>query len=61
MWGSLSHPLIGGGVLGAAVARELSRDKEDVTLCQNVLEEIFGEEGVLRPKKRIVRKKYGRK
>ena len=35
--------------------------KEDVSFCQNVLKEIFGEERVLKPKKRIVRKKYGRK
>ncbi len=35
--------------------------REDVPFCQNVLKEIFGEERVLKPKKRIVRKKHGRK
>jgi uncharacterized protein GlcG (DUF336 family) len=35
--------------------------KEDVPFCQNILKEIFGEERVLKPKKRIVRKKYGRR
>ncbi len=35
--------------------------KEDVPFCQIVLKEIFGEERVLKPKKRILRKKYGRK
>jgi glc operon protein GlcG len=35
--------------------------KEDVTLCQNILKDIFGEERYLKPKKRVARKKYGRR
>jgi uncharacterized protein GlcG (DUF336 family) len=35
--------------------------KEDVILCRNILKDIFREEIILKPKKRSVRKKYGRK
>jgi len=49
-----------GHVIGAiGVCSQTPR--EDVPFCQNVLKDFFGEERVLKPKKRIVQKKYGRK
>lgn len=54
-------PILNEGRLIGAIGVCGETPKEDVTLCQHVLKDIFREEKALKPKKRIVRKKYGKR
>ena len=54
-------PILNEGRLIGAIGVCGETPKEDVTLCQNILKDIFREERELKPKKRIDRKKYERR